>query len=124
VLNTIVIESKNPCSALFGWFTPSNKRVKIPGTRRSPTPNESAAARTKRSPRVKRTYEKARRPETATEVKSKVVMLPRTGLGIATRAPEILPRMPKRMRKTQHQRPAARLAQRVMAMAPLFWWLG
>jgi hypothetical protein len=49
------------------------------------------------------------------------VMPPSTGFGIASKAPEILPKTPKRMRKTQHQRPAARLAQRVTAITPLFY---
>lgn len=50
----------------------------------------------------------------------------RGGLGgsyaLARKTPEILPRMPKSRRKAQHQRPAARFAQRVMAITPLFWW--
>lgn len=39
---------------------------------------------------------------------------------LARKNPLILPRMPNRMRKAQHQRPAERLAQRVMAITPLF----
>lgn len=44
----------------------------------------------------------------------------RTELGMARKTPEILPMMPKRRRKTQHQRPAWRFAHRVIAMTPLF----
>ena len=40
---------------------------------------------------------------------------------LARKNPEILPRTPKRMRNAQHQRPAERFAQRVMAMTPLFY---
>ncbi len=40
---------------------------------------------------------------------------------LARKAPEIFPRTPNRMRKKQHHLPAARLAQRVMAITPLFY---
>ena len=40
---------------------------------------------------------------------------------LARKNPEILPRTPNRMRNAQHQRPAERFAQRVMAMTPLFY---
>lgn len=39
---------------------------------------------------------------------------------LARKTPEILPRTPNRMRNIQQKRPAVRLAQRVMAMTPLF----
>ena len=78
---------------------------------------------------------------TATLAKRNVVTPPRTGLGtgwgdvscwsahdakgcmghlLARKKPETLPRIPNSMRKPQHQRPAERLAQRVIAMTPLF----
>jgi hypothetical protein len=39
---------------------------------------------------------------------------------LAKKTPEIFPSTPKRMRNMQQKRPAARLAQRVIAMTPLF----
>ena len=104
-------------------------------------PNEKAAARTNRSRRVKLMYESTRTPETATLANKKVVTPPRTGFGtaiirtcsilchkseiatgnaLARKTPDILPRMPNRIKNTQHQRPAERLAHLVMAMTPLF----
>ena len=101
----MVIEFKKPCSPLFA-LTLSNKCVKMSGTRRSPTPKENAAARMKRSRRVKCRYERTRTPETTTLANRNVVTPPRTELGMARKTPEILPMMPKRRRNTQHQRPA------------------
>lgn len=83
VLRMIVIDSKKPLRPLFGFLTPSKRWVKIVGTSRSPTPNESAAASTKRSRRVKRLYDRTRKPETATLANKKVVTPPRTELGTA-----------------------------------------
>ncbi len=40
---------------------------------------------------------------------------------LAKKTPEILPRTPNRMRNRQQNRPAVRLAQRVIAITPLFW---
>lgn len=40
---------------------------------------------------------------------------------LARKTPDNFPRTPKRMRKKQHHRPAARLAHLVMAMTPLFY---
>ena len=109
------------------------------GTRRSPTPNDMAAARTKRSRRVNRLYDSTRIPDVATVANKKVVTPPRTGLGtdinqvsiwantatfarnvLAKKTPDIFPRTPNRMRKRQQKRPAVRFAQRVIAMTPLF----
>ena len=42
---------------------------------------------------------------------------------LARKTPEILPRMPKRMRNAQQNLPAVRFAQRVMAITPLFYIL-
>jgi hypothetical protein len=39
---------------------------------------------------------------------------------LAKKTPEIFPRTPNRIRKTQHQRPADRFAQRVITITPLF----
>lgn len=39
---------------------------------------------------------------------------------LARKTPEIFPRTPKRMRKKQQNRPAVRLAHRVIAITPLF----
>lgn len=55
--------------------------MKILGTMRSPTPNDSAAARMNLSRRVYWMKERIRRPETTTLAKRKVVTPPRTGLG-------------------------------------------
>lgn len=44
-------------------------------------PNDSAAARTKRSRRVNRVYASTREPETATDANKNVVTPPRTGFG-------------------------------------------
>jgi hypothetical protein len=73
--------SNSPWRPPLGLFTPSNRYVKISGTRRSPTPNDSAAARMNLSRRVYRTKERTRRPETMTLAKRKVVTPPKTGLG-------------------------------------------
>ena len=51
------------------------------GTRRSPTPKESAAARMKRSRRVQRMYDSTRTPDVITDAKRNVVTPPRTGFG-------------------------------------------
>jgi len=45
VLRMMVMESKRPCKPGEGFCTPSNKCVNQPGARRSPTPNDIAAAR-------------------------------------------------------------------------------
>lgn len=129
---------------------PSNRCVNSSGCKRSATPKERAAASTKRSRRVKGARAMTRRPETQTEAKRKVVTPPRTGFGtvgcfgrrgvrerkcvqyggeeeygrmdvLARKTPEILPRTPKRMRKTQHHLPAPRLAHLVTAITPLFF---
>lgn len=148
VLRTIVIESNSPWRPVLGLFTPSKRCVKMVGTSRSPTPNDKAAARMNRSRRVHRMYDSTRAPDTITLAKRKVVTPPRTGFGtvrrelehrelrtrkerkkerkkereglLARKTPEILPRMPKRRRKKQQNRPALRFAHRVIAMTPLF----
>lgn len=136
-----MIESNKPSRPLFGFLTRSKRCVKIPGTSKSPTPNEKAAARTNRSRRVKLIYESTRIPEMTTLANKKVVTPPRTGFGtvmigssllsnqsekatdnaLAKNTPDILPRMPNKIKNTQHQRPAERLAHLVMAMTPLFY---
>lgn len=77
---------------------------------------------------------------TQTDANRNVVTPPMTGFGtekrhisktngswtmkhhsLARKTPEIFPRTPNKMRKTQHHLPAERLAQRVMAMTPLFY---
>ena len=77
----IVIELKRPWRPLLGLSTRSKRCVKIPGTSRSPTPNAIAAARMKRSRRVKRLYDNTRTPETATDANRNVVTPPKTGFG-------------------------------------------
>lgn len=47
-------------------------------------------------------------------------MTKRGGDVLARKTPDILPRTPNRMRKTQQNRPAVRFAHRVIAMTPLF----
>ena len=121
MLSTIVIESNNPCSPELGLSTPSNRCVKISGARMFPIPKLIAAASTNRSRLEYRVIASTRRPLTHTLANKNVVTPPRTGFGMARKTPESLPRTPKRMRKAQHQRPAVRLAQRVIAMTPLFW---
>ena len=81
VLRMIVIESKRPCSPLFGLRTLSKRCVKMSGTSRLPMPNDSAAASTNRSLRVKRMYDSTRSPETATLANRNVVTPPKTGFG-------------------------------------------
>lgn len=39
---------------------------------------------------------------------------------LARKTPEIFPKTPKRIKKTQHHRPAPRFAHRVIAITPLF----
>lgn len=114
--------SKKPVRPLpFPIRALSNRCSKMPGTSRSPRPNDSAAPKMNRSRRCHLTKESTRRPEVATEANKKVVTPPSTGSGIAKKTPESLPRMPKTIRKKQHHRPAPRFAQRVMAITPLFW---
>ena len=73
------------------------------GTRMAPKPSDNDAVRMKRLRRVKGTVEMMRIPETATELKRKVVRPPRTGLGIATSAAANLEKTPMMMRKRQAQ---------------------
>jgi len=70
---------------------------------------------------VNGTVEMIRIPETATELKRKVVRPPRTGFGMATKAAANFEKMPIMIRKKQAAYPAFRFAQRVRAMTPLFW---
>lgn len=91
------------------------------GANRFPKPTESAAPRTNLSLLEKPFSDITRTPETTTLANRNVVTPPRTGFGMARNTPESFPMMPNKMRKKQHQRPAARLAQRVIAITPLFW---
>lgn len=116
----MVIESNNPWRPLFGFFTPSKRCSNISGFNKLPTPNERAADRINLSRLVKRTSASTRIPDAATLAKRKVVTPPSTEFGMARKTPEIFPKMPKRMRKKQHHRPAPRFAHRVIAMTPLF----
>ena len=91
------------------------------GANKFPKPTESAAPRTNRSLLENPFSDMTRRPDTATLANRNVVTPPSTGFGIARNTPESFPKIPNKMRKKQHQRPATRLAHRVMAMTPLFW---
>lgn len=137
VLKTIVIELKRPSNPALGFCTPSNKCSNIPGTRRLPNPKDNAAAITKRSRRVNLLYDKTRIPETATLANRKVVTPPNTELGtknghkrmspthwgvhlLDKNTPLTFPITPKKIKNTQHHRPASRFAQRVTLITPLF----
>ena len=74
----------------------------------------------KRFLRVKGMVLMIRMPETATALKRKVVIPPRTAAGMATSAAANLEKMPMMRRKKQAAYPALRLAHRVRAMTPLF----
>ena len=86
----------------------------------APKPRAIEAVKMKRARRVNGTVEMIRMPETATELKRKVVRPPSTGAGMATKAAANFEKMPMTMRKKQAPYPALRLAQRVKAMTPLF----
>ena len=71
------------------------------GTKIAPKPSDIDAVRMKRLRRVKGTVEMMRTPDTATELKRKVVRPPSTGFGIATSAAANLEKTPMMKRKKQ-----------------------
>jgi len=117
----IVIESRRPLSPLSLDVSTASKRcLKILSLIKLAKPNARAAARMNLSLLMNLALLRTLTPLVTTLENKKVVTPPRTGAGMARNTPESLPRTPKRMRKKQHHLPAVRLAQRVMAITPLF----
>jgi hypothetical protein len=81
VLSTISMLLIKPFRPELWLLTPSNRCVKTVGASTSPSPNESAAARTKRARRVKRTSASTRMPDVTTLANRNVVTPPSTGFG-------------------------------------------
>ena len=99
---TSTTASSRPCSA---WLSPLyvKKNWNHSGTSVAAMPSANDAVRMNRLRRVNGILEMMRTPEMATEEKRKVVIPPRTELGMATRAAANLAKMPIMTRKKQQQ---------------------
>mmetsp|Transcript_20047 Transcript_20047/g.50030 ORF Transcript_20047/g.50030 Transcript_20047/m.50030 type:complete len:235 (-) Transcript_20047:900-1604(-) len=93
---------------MFGWHA-------------TPMPIPSATARMKRFRLLNLTCPRMANPEIITLEKRKMTMPPSTQVGIEVITPENLPNTPKTMSQNAQANPAAREAQRVITMTPLFW---
>mmetsp|Transcript_54216 Transcript_54216/g.172089 ORF Transcript_54216/g.172089 Transcript_54216/m.172089 type:complete len:219 (-) Transcript_54216:1052-1708(-) len=91
------------------------------GSQVTPMPTPSAMARMKRLRRVMGSLAMIAMPETITLANRKIVMPPSTQSGMEAITPANFPRTPKRISQMAHEMPAAREAQRVRAITPLFW---